>query len=655
MRVLSQKKNWPAKLMAIGLLAFSQFTNADEPSAVSWKILEAAKSGVAQLGATPGGDARVIVQLSPWELKPTVPLLVLFRNCGEDSQIGGKPMLNFDAYMAGKETSPIYNPDWKNPGPRWRICPKADALLISPNDTAPQQVLFEVDFIRLPNEGMSPQVDMDVYRVSATDLKLWPTVEELARHFRNQSPDSIVPLSLNYRLLKGNFVLGTYGEIYGTPGRSLFQGGKPTGDFAKVQAAMPVNLESFRRKAPIPGDTKFDNLESIKVSMENARILGSAGEGEQICYPETPVKAAFSPTIAPAAQQSLVGFSHTITGRFSTKWTTDHSLHSGFGFLVEVYRAGTSTLLGSSWVESNGSWTVNVPDSAGFLTGQQINVDYRSYNSYYAPQNQAGSKYWWIDPVWTVSSTSFNVGHRYADTDGGTYNGVGELVDNAMTMWSRLYWDAEINPVAATPIRFFFPNTWNNCGGASPWSCALGNDLWLIADHGVQGDVVNHEMAHVLNNKFWGNKRPAGSGGSHSLNTCYPTRLGMALREGFANFLAGWVGYPTRNVAEGGFNSGRWALGWDAEDRNNPPNCANGWENEVWVARTFWDLHDTRSDGDDILWFNHRGAVISLYLGNGIANDGDARDMRFYESIYSSAASLGHQGFITDIFNQNHH
>lgn len=441
--------------------------------------------------------------------------------------------------------------------------------------------------------------------------------------------------------------MGAYGDVYGTPSRGKLRGGKRTADFVNFAKVMPVNLEAFRRQADIPGNTRFDKLESVKIAMKEALARGSAKEGEQICYPEMPEKAPAS-----ASVESLAT-SHVITGRFSTKWTTDHSLHPGFGFLVEVYKAGTSTKLGNSWVQSDGSWRVNVSSSSGFVTGQQIKVYYRSYNSYYAPQNQDGNKYWWYDPNWTVTSTSFNVGHRFADTDGGAYNGVGELVDNAMTMWSRLYWSASINPVGSSPIRFFFPNTWNNCGGSSPWSCASGNDLWLIASHGVQGDVVNHEMGHVLNNKFWQNKRPAGSGGSHSLNTCYPTRLGMTLREGFANFMAAWVGYPSRNVAEGGFNVGRWDLGWDAEQRNTPPNCAKGWENEVWVARTFWDLHDTRADGDDILWFNHPGAVISLYLGNGIANDGDARDMRYYEDIYKNAASPGHQGFISDIFEQN--
>ncbi|WP_156829809.1 hypothetical protein [Methylovulum miyakonense] len=651
MRVFNRRtRHLPIALLTAGLLASSPITHADQPAAVTWQILEAGKEGVAQAGNTPGGDTRLLVQFSPWDLRQLGPLLVLFRNCGEDPDVVGKPMLNFDAYMAGKDTSPSYNPDWKTPGPRWRICPQADALLVSPNSTAPQQVLFEVDFLRLANEGLSPRIDMDIYNVPAADVKLNLSTEELARRYRNQPPSASVPLSVHYRMSRGNWVMGDYGAIYGIPPRSLLKGGKGTGDYVKVASIMPVNLESFRRKAVIPGNTGFDKLESIRTAMANAVARGSAGEGQQICYPENPVKAASSPVT-----QSLLGFSHTLTGRFSTKWTTDHSLHSGFGFRVEVFRAGSSTKLGESWVETNGSWTVNVPDAAGFLTGQQINVYYRSYNSYYAPQNQSNNKYWWYDPVWTVTSTSFNVGHRYADTDGGEYNGVGELVDNAMTMWSRLYWDAEINPVPATPIRFFFPNTWNNCGGSSPWSCASGNDLWLIAEHGVQGDVVSHEMGHVLNNKFWENKRPAGSGGSHSLNTCYPTRLGMALREGFANFVAAWVGYPNRNVAEGGFTASRWTLGWDAEQRNTPPNCTNGWENEVWVARTFWDLHDTRSDGDDILWFNHPGAVLSLYLGNGIANDGDARDMRFYETIYRNAASAGHAGFITDIFEQNHH
>jgi len=231
-----------------------------------------------------------------------------------------------------------------------------------------------------------------------------------------------------------------------------------------------------------------------------------------------------------------------------------------------------------------------------------------------------------------------------------------------MYTWSRLYWIGGIDPVhpaAVGPIKFYFPNTWYDCGDGSgvPWSCSSKNEprIWLIAAHGTEAEVVTHEMGHQVNNKFWQWKRPANSGGSHSLNNCYAGRLGMALREGFANFLAGWVGYPSRNVADGGFGSGRWALSFDLESRVSPPNCANGWENEVWVARTFWDLHDTRGDGDDILWFTHRGGVPAIYLANGIGSDGDARDMRDYENIYRNHATPGHEGFITDIFEQDRH
>jgi hypothetical protein len=160
-------------------------------------------------------------------------------------------------------------------------------------------------------------------------------------------------------------------------------------------------------------------------------------------------------------------------------------------------------------------------------------------------------------------------------------------------------------------------------------------------------------MGHALQAKFWGGKRAAGSGGSHSLTGCYPTKLGLALGEGFANFMGAWVGYPERNQAQGSFASGIWGLSFEPEQRTTPPDCANGWENETWVARTFWDLHDTHTDGDDILWFNYPGAVISLFLNNGVTTNNAARDMRFYRDIYRNSVSAGHQSYISDIFNQN--
>jgi hypothetical protein len=293
---------------------------------------------------------------------------------------------------------------------------------------------------------------------------------------------------------------------------------------------------------------------------------------------------------------------------------------------------------------------------SAFFFGNHLRILYRTHTSYYDAKDIDGNRYAWRDPDQLNIPTNFNAGHRYADTDGGPFSGIGELVDAAMWTWSRLYWDGGINPVPASPVNVFAPNTTFDCGDGTgnPWSCANpSGNLWLIAAHATRAPVVSHELGHQLNYKFWGGKRPANPGGSHNANTCYPTRTGMTLLEGFATYLAGWVGYPGRNVAQGGFGSGRWALGMDLEQRTAPPSCTNGWQNETWVARTFWDLHDTRGDGSDVLWFNHLGAVPALYLANGVASNGDARDMRFYENIYRNAASSGHQGFVSDIFDQN--
>ena len=526
--------------------------------------------------------------------------------------------------------------------------------------------MLTVDFLRAVSEGMSPRLGGAVYDVSGADLEsidpLDNPADALARLMPNRQPVSTLILDLYYRLNEKDlsWKSGGYHEVFGAAYPSKRLAGGLTGDYDASAALLPVDLLGYRNSRRLPGSFKDDGGARLKRTLETVYLQQSGQAGDPIRFQED-VKLQGPLVGALSAEEGVTEssfHSHTLSGRFSTKWTSDHTLHPGFGFRVEAWTNETTGIwrqLASGWVQANGTWSLAVPSTKGYL-GHQLRMVYRSYNSYYAPQNQAGSTYSWVDPDRFNIPASFDAGHRYADTDGGTYNGVGELVDAAMNMWSRLYWDGGINPVPASPLKFYFPNTWENCGGASPWSCAsTSGEIWLIASHGIQAAVVTHEMGHQLNNKYWNGKRPAGSGGSHTLTGCYPTRLGMALREGFANFIPAWVGYPNRFVADGGFGAGRWALGYDTESRVSPPTCANGWENEVWVARTFWDLHDTRSDGTDVLWFIHPGAVISLFLANGVANDGDALDMRNYEPIYRGAASAGHQGYISDIFDQNRH
>ena len=74
---------------------------------------------------------------------------------------------------------------------------------------------------------------------------------------------------------------------------------------------------------------------------------------------------------------------------------------------------------------------------------------------------------------------------------------------------------------------------------------------------------------------------------------------------------------------------------------------------EGWVAMVFWDLHDKTSDGSDVLWFNHPGAVHSIYFQNGPAANGDPLGISDFQTHYENAASPGHATYIADIFDQN--
>src|SRR5262249_5738308 len=158
---------------------------------------------------------------------------------------------------------------------------------------------------------------------------------------------------------------------------------------------------------------------------------------------------------------------------------------------------------------------------------------------YIMPQDQNNNEYWWQDPMQNGISTNFDIGHRVADTSAaGTLAGLGDVYSNAIIFWNAFYTNG-LNPERASAIKLFFPNTWNNCSGTSPWSCAnTDGNIWLIAAH-TQAFTIQHELGHQLNYQYWNNQRPSGAGGSHSLSKCYTT--GLALLEGFANAAPFWV------------------------------------------------------------------------------------------------------------------
>jgi len=668
---MSKKMYLPAAALLLGLApqAFAR-----EPEAVSFKVIEAAREGKFQPGFTPGGDAHVLISLFPSDDEFSKEhLLVVFPGCGDDPAASNRPILNLEEVLLKPQTPAQHPENWRDPGPRWRFCPSDSAFLLEGGQSL--NFMASVDFLRPTAEGLSPRLAGEVHILSDDDLEKLERSKDIGSQWAaivgRRAPAAHILVDLYYRLdpQKGTFFLGDYQDVFGKPGPDMIETAKPTADYIKDAGDLGVDVLSFRSNLRIPRKTKDDGGRQFALTLSRAQKAGSDLAGQKYCSVEAyevaegaatfddeaagddaagPSRSA-APRLGPLATYSL-------SGRFSTKWSADHSLHSGFGFRAEAWSddSGSWHRLASDWVQSDGTWALTV-SSGAFFSGGHLRMYYTTSNDYYDAQDINGNHYAWHDPDVFSVPLSFNAGHRYADTDGGTYNGVGEMVDAAMYTWSRLYWQGGINPVRSSPINLIAPNTGLACGGTSPWSCANGGSIWLIASHAAQAEVVSHELGHQLNFKFWNDKRPANNGGSHSLNSCYPSRLGMTLFEGFADFLAGWVGYQGRNVADGGFGSGRWALDWDLESRVSPPSCTNGWENEVWVARTFWDLHDTRGDGSDILWFVNMGAVPALYLGNGVANNGDARDMRFYETIYRNAASPGHQTFISDIFDQNRH
>lgn len=644
-------------VVALALSAGTAF--AFQAQGVGWEVTRATTNrGRFRPGLTPAGDHLVYVKLfaASKEFAET-PLLVVFPGCDEDPKAAGRPVLNLDRIIGNREASPEYNTKWVDPGPRWRVCSPKSAVLVRGGD--PVRISLLVDFLRPVSENLSPRLRGFVYQVDRELLNKVQSPVRLAQMLKGEQPVSDIVLDLYYRTNadKRMWYRGGYGDVFGKGDRPEQPEIRPeTGDYLGVADQLPVVVSDFRRSIQIPYIEKDGGYDLLQYTVGWARELGSGRAGDQICREDDDF--ALRRDAAPQIGYDTGPF--TLSGIFSTKWT-DHSLHPGWGFRVEAWtlEGASWRMLASDWVQSNGTWSLYVGDLS--YTGAHLRMLYRSYNDYYKPQDQDGNTYSWRDPDQYNITASFNAGHRYADCDGGDFNGVGELVDAAMYTWSRLYWIGGIDPVhppgnPGGPINFHYPNTWDDCVGGSgpPWSCSANGspNIWLIAAHGTRAQVVTHEMGHQLQNKFWGWKQPAGAGGPHGAGSCYPAKLGLALSEGFANFLPGWVGYPDRNVAEGGFATGRWEA-LELESRNSPPNCVNGWENETWVARTFWDLHDTRTDGDDILWFNHRGAVPAIYLANGVASHGDARDLRDYEVIYRAAASAGHQGFITDIFEQN--
>jgi hypothetical protein len=164
----------------------------------------------------------------------------------------------------------------------------------------------------------------------------------------------------------------------------------------------------------------------------------------------------------------------------------------------------------------------------------------------------------------------------------------------------------------------------------------------VIPQHGFSF-VVQHEIGHSINSYYWGGSMPAGAGGAHSFSQCYNN--GLAVSEGFANFLAYWVQFdrtaidPKATYANRSFES--------------PTNACAGPMNETWVAATFWDMYDYWNDGSNVntrfdsLYFINQASPVAVYLGN------KKNGMPDYLGVINASQNSYWQGEFTKLFRLN--
>ncbi len=327
----------------------------------------------------------------------------------------------------------------------------------------------------------------------------------------------------------------------------------------------------------------------------------------------------------------------TASGEFSYMGI-DAVLYPAWGWRARAWvkpNGGNWSIAAEDWVEWNGRWTLSFNQPAN----STVQFQYVAFNRYYTPQTNDGETYRWVGPERGALVANHDEGSWWADTNTGNGRGLGELYQDAMELWSGIYWQGNINPLRSESIKVIFPNLTFECSSGNIWSCAnTGGNIWLIPTHATNRETIIHELGHQLNYEYWNNERPEGTGGSHSLAGCYTA--GGALMEGFANYMVGWV----KTNRDDNSNMKR-----SLEDPAAIDACTTTNINEGYVGATFWDLHDKVADGDDSIWFVHRGAVPSLFL-----NAGMKQKMSDYRETFRNAANAEHRSIVDAIFEMNH-
>ncbi|MBS1872936.1 MAG: hypothetical protein JSU00_06960 [Acidobacteria bacterium] len=354
-------------------------------------------------------------------------------------------------------------------------------------------------------------------------------------------------------------------------------------------------LTVWRQPLPAPGGVSYGGLLPIERAQTAVAEAGAGGRG------------------IPSETAETAGLS--IKGGLFIKSSPTVTI-PGWGWTAEVWQLIDNDweLHGSARVKHDGTWSANLDEDA--QKSVPTHIHYVAGNRFFQIQDADGDVYSWKHSMSKLQDT----GNQVIDlTVTGDLPGLADMFHGGMQEWAR-FKAVNINPLMDDPIEITFPNTLDSgkcqstdsVGNTIAWSCSYWSQgqIYIIPKH-ANATVVQHEMAHSINAYYW-SSMPGDAGGKHKLGGCFTP--GLALTEGFADFVAYWVQLKRNNTAPSIPN-----LTPNLESLSS--SICTGQTNEMRVAATMWDMYDTINDGTNVNtkfdgWnFVNEGAPVSLYLG----------------------------------------
>ena len=258
---------------------------AYQDQAIRWQLVEFSRAGEFSPGLTPGGDARVLIGLHSLEEFGNSSLLLVFK-CAEDPVSANRPISNLENVL--RFGAKPRNQPWEDPGPRWRVCPEQSAILLEGEG---RNFSLLVDFLREVSEGLSPRIPVDVFVLSEDDLARIDRQKDIGCQWADivgkRDPSAQVVIDLYYRLdgAKHTWISGHYHDIFGAPDPDPLLG-RPTGDYLKDAALLPVDILSFQAVRPIPAETQDDGGKRFEETLRKVLAEKSALVGTEFCAKE---------------------------------------------------------------------------------------------------------------------------------------------------------------------------------------------------------------------------------------------------------------------------------------------------------------------------------------------------------------------------------